>query len=81
MAEFFRSSKVWVVDYLYEGRSRRWLKAVPSQADARAEMQRLLRDLYEDRAVLVEVREATEAEEADFRHGNLPRNVMCPTGR
>ncbi len=81
MAPFFRSSKVWVVDFTYLGRPRRWLKALPADADARARMRELLDDLYEGRAQLASVRAATAQEETDYLHGDLPKNMLCPTGR
>ncbi|MCZ2291645.1 MAG: hypothetical protein LC125_06825 [Burkholderiales bacterium] len=81
MAEFFRSSRVWVVDYLYDGRPRRWIKALPSGSDAPAEMAAQLRELYEGRARLVAVRAATPDEEAQFLRDERPVNVFCPTGR
>lgn len=80
MATFFRTSTVWVIDFQYEGRPRRWLKAWPEAADARARAQALLQDLYADHARLVDVRRATGQEDADYRHGNLPRNAYCPSG-
>ncbi|NKE65064.1 hypothetical protein RAMLITH_04465 [Ramlibacter sp. RBP-2] len=81
MAQFFRSSKVWVVDYTYDGHPRRWLKALPRHADARADIAAHLEDLYGGRARLLAVREATPEEETQYIRGDLPRNVFCPTGR
>lgn len=81
MAQFFRSSKVWVVDYTYDGHPRRWLKALPRQADARADIAAHLEDLYGGRARLLAVREATPDEETQYIRGDLPKNVFCPTGR
>lgn len=81
MAPFFRSSRIWVVDFHHEGRARRWLKALPEQADAEAHMRTLLKDWYGDAAVLATVRPATAAEESDYIQGRLPRNMLCPTGR
>ncbi len=81
MAQFFRSSTVWVVDYVYDGRPRRWFKALPRQADARAEMAAHLADLYGGHARLLAVREATPEEETQYIRGDLPKNVFCPTGR
>lgn len=81
MAPFFRSSRVWVVDFHHEGRARRWLKALPEQVDAESHMRALLQDWYGDAAVLSAVRPATAEEDADYIQGRLPRNLMCPTGR
>lgn len=81
MAQLFRSSTVWVVDYTYEGRPRRWFKALPSQVDARADIAAHLDNLYGKRARLLSVREATPEEETRYIRGDLPKNVFCPTGR
>lgn len=81
MSEFFKTSKVWVVDFTYQGRARQWFKAIRVEEDARRAMESSLRDLYGDRARLVAVREATESEELDYLRGDTPRNVFCPTGR
>ena len=77
----FLRSQVWVVEFTYEGRPRRWFKALPEGADARSEMATLLQDLYGTHAQLQEVRTATPEEETDYIRGNLPRNMLCPTGR
>ena len=81
MAEFFRSSRVWVVDFSYEGRPRRWLKALPAGADATHEMEALLQDLYGRQAQLAAVRPATPQEEDAYLRGDLPKNMLCPSGR
>lgn len=81
MALLFRNSQVWAVEYQYDGRTRHWLKALPTGADAELSFRALLQDLYGDRARLVAVRRATDAEDQDFRQGRLPRNAYCPTGR
>lgn len=80
MATFFRTSTVWVIDFQYEGRPRRWLKAWPDAIDAHGQAQALLQDLYGNHARLLEVRRATEQEDADYRRGDLPRNAYCPSG-
>ena len=80
MAQFFRTSKVWVIDFQHDGRPRRWFKALPAQADAAALVTSTLQDWYGSRARLVSVREATEAEETQYLHDEQPRNVYCPTG-
>ncbi len=81
MATFFRSSQVWVIDYRYQGRERRWFKALPTGADAERWACDLLQDLYEGRATLEGVRPATPQEDADYLHDNLPRNAYCPSGK
>lgn len=81
MATFFRSSQVWVIDYRYQGRERQWFKALPMGTDAGRWASDLLKDLYGGRATLEGVRPATPAEDADYLHGNLPRNAYCPSGK
>jgi hypothetical protein len=81
LSDFFKTSTTWVVDFRYEGRPRRWFKIVESAEDVRAQMTTLLRDLYGERAQLIEVRRATQEEETQYLHGDEPKNVMCPTGR
>ena len=81
MAPFFRQSQVWVVDYRYDGRPRQWFKALPQGTDATAAMQALLHELYGAHARLTAVRPATPQEELAYVRGDLPRNVLCPTGR
>jgi hypothetical protein len=81
MTEFYKTSKVWVVDFVYDGRARQWFKALRIEEDAQRAMEVSLSDLYGARARLVAVREATESEELDYVRGDTPRNVLCPTGR
>jgi hypothetical protein len=81
MAQFFRTSKVWVVDFTYDGHPRHWLKALPHAADAHAELSSQLADLYGGRARLTAVRLATPEEETQYIRGELPANAICPTGR
>jgi uncharacterized DUF497 family protein len=81
VARFFRTTKVWVVDFAYDGHPRRWLKALPQGADAAVEMSALLADLHGRRARLIAVRPATAEEETQYIRGELPRNLFCPTGR
>lgn len=81
MVTLFRRTQVWVVDFTYEGRPRRWFKALPQGMDAGVAMRALLDELYGDHARLVAVRPATEQEELDYVRGNLPHNMLCPTGR
>jgi hypothetical protein len=81
MATFYKTSTLWVVDYQYEGRARRWFKALgPDQAAASTEMARVLQDLYGQRARLVQVRRPTDEEELQYLRGQEPKNVFCPTG-
>jgi hypothetical protein len=77
----YRASTTWVVDFRYEGRPRRWFKVCRAGSDVRDEMAAQLRGLYGVRAQLVEVREATAEEEAQYLRGEAPGNVLCPTGR
>ncbi|MDP2818674.1 MAG: hypothetical protein Q8O29_10460 [Polaromonas sp.] len=81
MAEFFKTSTIWVVDFRYEGKARRWFKAFGPNDDVQAHMSATLHDLYGKRAWLVEVRKATEEEELEYLRGEEPKNVYCPTGR
>jgi hypothetical protein len=80
LAEFYKSSTLWVVDFLHEGRPRRWFKALAPGADAAAEMRALLREWYGTHARLVGVRVATEEEESQYVRGEEAKNVYCPTG-
>lgn len=77
----FRSSQVWVVEFTYDGRSRTWFHALPQGTDAAVHMRAMLQDLYGPRARLVAVRPATEQQERDYGRGDLPKNMLCPTGR
>ncbi|HMN74641.1 MAG TPA: hypothetical protein PKC97_01145 [Burkholderiaceae bacterium] len=81
MTEFFRTSTLWVVDFRYQGRARRWFKAFGANEDAQRAMLAALRDLYGDRARLVAVRRATADEEAQYLRGETPVNAYCRTGR
>ena len=81
MATFFKSSTTWVIDFRYDGRARRWFKAYPADDDAAADAAARLAALYGDRATLVAVRPATDAEERAYLRGEQPVNVYCPTGR
>lgn len=80
MAEFFKTSTLWVVDFHYQGRARRWFKTYGADADAEREVPAMLHDLYADRARLVALRRATPAEEAQYVRGDVPKNAYCPTG-
>lgn len=81
MAEFFRTSRVWAVDFRYDGHPRRWLKALPSEADAAKALAAELQDLHGGRARLVAVRPATADEEDQYLRDEAPTNPLCPTGR
>ena len=81
MAEFFRTSTLWVVDFRYQGRARRWFKTFGVGEDAERAVPAMLRDLYGDRARLVELRRATADEEAQYLRGETPINAYCPSGR
>lgn len=79
--EVFKATELWVVDFTYDGRPRRWLKALPAGSDARAQMEAVVNDLYAARARVVEVRRASADEETRYIRGDLPKNLYCPTGR
>lgn len=81
MAEFFRKSSTWVIDYHYDGRLRRIFKVIPDNKDARAMALALLADLYCSRAELSALRPATNDEELAYLRGEEPKNVLCSTGR
>lgn len=81
MAEFFRTSRVWAIEFLYDGHPRRWLKALPEGVDAPAAMAAELQDLHGGRARLVSVRPARADEEQQYLRDEAPVNPMCPTGR
>ncbi len=81
MADFFKTSTIWVVDFRYDGRARRWFKAFRANDDVPREMAARLRDLYGTHVQVVEVRKATEEEILQYLRGEEPKNVFCPTGR
>ena len=78
---FYKTSKVWILDFTYDGSPRRWFKALPEDTDARTLFEAQLRDLYGKRARLVDVRLATWDEETRYLNDTAPKNVFCPTGR
>ncbi len=80
-SEFFKRSTIWVVDFRYDGRPRRWFQALGPGVDAQATMQSKLRDLYGARAQLVEARPATTDEETQYLRDEQPRESVCPSGR
>lgn len=79
--DLYKTSQVWVVDFTYDGRSRRWLKVLPAGTDAREHMEAIVNDLYGRRGRVVDVRMATGDEETQYIRGDLPKNLYCPTGR
>lgn len=81
MAEFFRSSTVWVIDFRFKGKARRWFRTFRDGVDAAPLIAQELRELHGDDAQLVEVRRASDEEEGQYLRGELPINVFCPTGR
>ena len=81
VAHFYRTSKVWVVDFTYDGHPRRWLKALPQAADGQAKIEAEIRDLYGARARVLAVRPATTEEETQYIRGEGSINASCPTGR
>jgi len=64
MAELFRTSTIWVVDFYYQGLPRHWFRAFRPDDQVRATMIAELHDLCGERAKLVDVRPATQEEEA-----------------
>lgn len=80
MASFYKTSTIWVVDFRYQGRARRWYKTLRTEDDPPRQMARLLHEWYGGRAQLTEVRPATGAEEALYLRGEQPTNVYCPAG-
>ena len=78
---FYKTSKVWILDFTYDGAPRRWFKALPEDADARTLFMAQLGDLYGKRGRFVDVRLATRDEETLYLNGTVPKNVLCPTGR
>jgi hypothetical protein len=81
MSEFFKRSVIWVVDFRYDGRPRRWFKAFAPGEDVRERMAAALRELYGARAQGLEVRPATQDEETRYLRGEEPVNAFCPTIR
>jgi uncharacterized DUF497 family protein len=81
MATFYKSSRLWVVDYLYDGSSRHWLEALPEEDDGIAVLSARLHDLYGKRCRVIGIRQATQAEESDYLRGVEAKNMYCPAGR
>jgi hypothetical protein len=80
MTEFFKTSKIWVIDFRYDGRARRWFKAFGPGDDVFELMALQLRDTYGPRAQLVAVAPATDEEESQYLRGEEAKNSYCPTG-
>ena len=78
---FYKTSKVWILDFTYDGAPRRWFKAMPEDADARTLFKAQLGDLYGKHGRYVNARLATRDEETQYLNGTAPKNVFCPTGR
>lgn len=81
MAPFYKTSRLWVIDFTYDGRPRRWIKPLREREDGHAVLAAELHDLYGSRARVVEIRHATKDEETQFIRDDMPKNVLCPTGR
>jgi hypothetical protein len=81
MAPFYKSSRLWVVDYLYDGSARHWLEALPEAEDGPTVLTARLQDLYGKRCRVMRVRRATDAEESDYLRGVEAKNMYCPSGR
>lgn len=79
-SEFFKRSTIWVVDFRYDGRPRRWLRAFGPEVSVQQAMAEELRDLHGARAQLLSVRPATEEEETQYLRGDGPLNLICSTG-
>lgn len=78
---FYRNSTTWVIDFLYEGRPRRWFKVFDEGLDPTQQVQEELRALYGDRAQWAGARVATPDEESQFLRGEEAKNAYCPTDR
>lgn len=81
MAEFFRTSRIWVVDFRYKGKPRRWFKPFAPDAEVDRLVAEELDQLYGRNARLVELRPASDAEELQYLRNELPAQSFCPTGR
>ena len=72
---FYKTSKVWILDFTYDGAPRRWFKALLEDADARTLFEAQRGDLYGKRGRFVDVRPATRDEETQYLNGTAPKNV------
>ncbi len=57
------------------------VQALPEGADGPALLAAELMDVQGPLARVVEIRPALPQEETDYLRGNLPKNILCPTGR
>jgi hypothetical protein len=78
--EIFKTTRVWVVEFMYDGRLRHWYKAIDARADAQTVMAAQLHEVYGGHAQLRSVRLATPEEEGRYLRDELPSNAYCPTG-
>lgn len=81
MATFFKSSRLWVLEFTYDGHPRRWIKPLPEGEDGPALLTAQIADLYGKRGRVTLVRPATVDEETQYIAGTVPKDVFCPTGR
>lgn len=81
MAELYKTTSVWVIDFRYDGHPRRWLRTYAATVDVPAAAAQELRALHGPRARLVEARRATADEELQYLRGENPVNPVCPTLR
>jgi hypothetical protein len=81
MAEFFKTSTLWVLDYLFDGRARRAYRALRSEHDPTTLVAAELAELHGSRARLRSVRRATDDEESAYRRGETPVHHCCPVSR
>ncbi|MDP9971736.1 hypothetical protein J2W39_002978 [Variovorax paradoxus] len=81
MADFYKRSLVRVIDFSCDARARRLFRAFPLGADVATAMRQELLELHAGRARRQALRQATDAEDLQYVRADLPRNVLCPTGR
>lgn len=81
MATFFKTTRLWVVDYTWDGRARRRYKALAEGADGPTVLAAEVADVLGKRAKIVNIRPATCEEETDYLRDRHARNILCPTGR
>lgn len=77
---FYKTSKVWILDFTYDGAPRRWFKALLEDADARTLFEAQRGDLYGKRGRFVDVRPATRDEETQYLNGTAPKKRLLPEG-
>ena len=81
MATFWRHTRLWRVDYRFDGRPRCVWRAFAPDTDVAAAMADELHALHAGRARLVSVRPASAEEERAYLRGEEPRLPACPSGR